>query len=195
VQGVGNNYAPSYAIVGSYSVQGFIIEPVPLRRLALAIASEKGKSLLTWNINTEDSIAELTLEVSADGKLFRPLVRLVNTDSSYSYIHTPLDYVFYRLHARFGNNSNHYSNLVAIKETEAHQRPRLINSFVANGIISVTSPSVFDYFICDMNGRILTKGKLSNGVNAISAAGMINGMYLIRFSDGNDQWTEKLVKQ
>ena len=32
-------------------------------------------------------------------------------------------------------------------------------------------------------------------MNTISAGGMINGMYLLRFSDGNDQWTEKLVKQ
>jgi hypothetical protein len=195
VQGVGNNYAPSYAIVGSYSIHGFIIEPVPLRKLALALASEKGKRLLTWTINTEDSIAEQTLEVSTDGKMFRPLVRLVDTARSYSYAPTTSDNVFYRLHARFGNNSNHYSNLVAIKETDAYYRPRLINSLVANGIISVTSHSVFDYFICDMNGRILKKGRLSSGMNDISAGNMINGMYLIRFTDGNDQWTEKLVKQ
>ena len=195
VQGVGNNYAPSYAIIGSYSVQGSIIAPVPLRKLALAIALEKGKRLLTWTIGTKDSIAEQTLEMSTDGKTFRPLVRLVGTDRSYSYIHTNLGNVFYRIHARFIDNSTHYSNLVSIKETDANYRPRVINSLVANGIISVTSPSVFDYFICDVNGRILKKGKLSNGMNAISTASMINGMYLISFTDGSDQWTEKLVKQ
>jgi hypothetical protein len=51
------------------------------------------------------------------------------------------------------------------------------------------------YAIFDMNGKMLQKGKLSNGMNTISGGGMINGMYLLRFSDGNDQWTEKLVKQ
>ena len=32
-------------------------------------------------------------------------------------------------------------------------------------------------------------------MNTISAGSIINGMYLIRFYDGNAQWTEKLVKQ
>jgi hypothetical protein len=39
------------------------------------------------------------------------------------------------------------------------------------------------------------KGKLSNGMNNISAGSIINGMCLIRFSDGSDEWAEKLVKQ
>jgi hypothetical protein len=51
------------------------------------------------------------------------------------------------------------------------------------------------YAIFDMNGKMLQKGKLSNGMNTISAGSIINGMYLIRFSDGNDEWAEKLVKQ
>jgi hypothetical protein len=51
------------------------------------------------------------------------------------------------------------------------------------------------YAIFDMNGKMLQKGKLSNGMNTISADSIINGMYLIRFSDGNDEWAEKLVKQ
>jgi len=195
VQGVGNVYAPSYAIVGSYSIQGMIIEPVPLRKLALAVASEKGKRLLAWTINTPDSIGQQILEVSTDGKTFRPLVRLLDTVRSYSYTPPLLDNVFYRLHARFGNNDNHYSNVVAIREAAADNRPRLISSLVANGIISVISPSGFSYFICDMNGKLLQKGKLSNGMNTISTVGMINGMYLIRFADENQQWTEKLVKQ
>jgi hypothetical protein len=195
VQGVGNNYAPDYAILGSYSVQGTIIEPVALRKLALAVASEKGKRLLTWTIATQDSIAEQSLEVSTDGQNFRPLARLFNADRSYSYTPTDLDSVFYRLRVTFNNHSNHYSNLVEIRETGLNSRPRLINSLVVNGIISVTSPSVFGYVIFDMNGKILKKGKLSNGMNAISAAGMINGMYIIRFSNGINQWTEKLAKQ
>jgi hypothetical protein len=195
VQGVGNIYAPSYAILGSYSVQGTIIEPVPLRKIALSVASEKGKSLLTWTINTGDSIAEQTLEVSTDGKNFRPLAHPAYTDRSYSYKPVFSDNIIYRLHVRFDNNSNHYSNLVEIKETGENYKPKLVNSLVTNGVISITSPAVFDYAIFDMSGHILKKGKLSNGMNTISAASMIDGMYLIRFYDKNDQWTEKLVKQ
>ena len=195
VQGVGNSYAPIYAILGSYSVKGTIIEPVPLRKLGLAVASEQGKRLLTWTINTNDTIFEQTLEVSTDGKNFRPLVRLVNSDRSYSYTPIMRDSVFYRLRVTFDHNSNHYSNLVEVKETNANDRPRLINSLVSNGSIWVTSPSTFDYTILDLNGKLLKKGQLSNGMNIISASSMINGMYLIRFFDKDDQWTEKFVKE
>jgi hypothetical protein len=195
VQGVGNNYAPTYAILGSYSVQGTIIEPVALRKLALAVASEKGKTLLTWTIDTEQAIAEQVLEVSGDGKNFTPLIHPANSDRSYSYKPINFGNTIYRLHVTYDNNSNHYSNLVAIREADANYRPRLVNSLIANGVISVTSSSVFDYAILDMAGKMLMKGKLSNGINTISAGSMISGMYLIRFTDGHDQWTEKIVKQ
>ena len=194
VQGVGNNYAPSYAILGSYSVQGSIMETT-LHQLLLMIASEKGKNLLTWSVDANDVITDQTLEVSIDGKNFIPLVRLVNTDRSYSYTPTTFNNLFYRLHVRLDNNSNHYSNLVVVSEAHANNRPRLINRLVENEIISVASPAIFDYAIFDMSGKILRKGKLSNGMNVIPAGGMINGMYLISFSDGHEKWTEKFVKQ
>jgi len=194
IQGVGNNYAPSYAIVGSYSVQGSVTEAT-LHQLLLTMASEKGKNLLTWTIDPGDAIADQTLEMSTDGKNFSPLVRLVSTDRSYSYTPTTFNSVIYRLHVRLDNNSNHYSNLVATRETDASYRPKLMNRLVENEIISVISPAVFDYAIFDMNGKILKKGTLANGMNAIPAASMISGMYLIGFSDGTDRWTEKFVKQ
>jgi hypothetical protein len=196
VQGVGNNYAPSYAILGSYSVQGSIIETtLPLHKLQLTGASESGKHILTWSIEADDIITEQILEASIDGKNFTPLAQPANTDRSYSYTPNISGSVIYRLHVRFDNNSNHYSNLVAVKQPDINHRPKLVNSLILNGVISVTSPAVFDYGICDMNGKILRQGRLSNGMNSIAVDKMINGMYLIRFSDGNDQWTEKLVKQ
>jgi len=196
VQGVGNNYAPDYAILGSYSVQGSIIDAtLPIYKSHLTATTEQGKNILTWTIEPNGLITEQTLEVSTDGKNFTPLVKPANKDRSYSYNPPHSDNLIYRLQIRFGNNSNHYSNLVAIKEVSAHYKPKLVNSLVLNGVISVTSPAVFDYAILDMNGKILRKGKLSNGMNSIAAGSMISGMYLIRFSDGEDQWTEKLVKQ
>lgn len=196
VQGVGNNYAPSYAILGSYSVQGSTIETtLPLHKLQLNGTSEKGRHILTWTIEADDIIAGQILEVSTDGKNFTQLAQPANTDRSYSYKTGNSGNVIYRLHVTFDNKSNHYSNLVAIRQTESNYKPNLVNSLVVNGVISVTSPAVFDYAIFEMNGKMLKKGKLSPGMNTIPAASIINGIYLIHFSDGSAQWTEKLVKQ
>jgi hypothetical protein len=49
--------------------------------------------------------------------------------------------------------------------------------------------------IIDITGKILCKGKLINGINNIQAAGMTGGMYLIRFSDDSQQWTDKFIRQ
>lgn len=196
VQGVGNNYAPSYAILGSYSVQGSIIETtLPLRKFQLAGASENGKHILTWTIDADEIIAEQILEVSTDGKNFTPLVEPGNTVRSYSYKPLTSSNLIYRLHVRFDNNSNHYSNLVVIRQTGTGYQPAVVNNLVVKGSISITSPAAFDYAIFDMNGKMLKSGRLSNGLNAISTDSMISGMYVIRFSDGYDQWTEKFVKQ
>ena len=89
-------------------------------------------------------------------------------------------------------NSN---NIVTIRLPNDNAKPKLVNSLVTNGAITITSPGNFDYYLADLNGRILNKGKLSAGMTTVNANNMVNGMYIIRFTDGIDQWTEKLVKQ
>jgi hypothetical protein len=195
IEGVGNAYAPDYAITGSYSVQGEIAQStLPLHKLELRGSSGKGRHLLNWTIEADEKITEQVLESSTDGKNFTPLVQPDTDARSYSYIPEKQGSMIYRLHVMFDNNNNDYSNTILIKSSGS-ERPKLVNSLVTNGIIIVTSPSTFDYTLIDLNGGILSKGKLSNGTNTISATGFINGMYLIRFSDGGQQWTEKLVKQ
>ena len=61
--------------------------------------------------------------------------------------------------------------------------------------MSVTSPAGFDYAVFDLNGKVMNKGKLENGMNTITISSMIRGMYLIRYTNSDQQWTEKLVKQ
>jgi hypothetical protein len=140
-------------------------------------------------------MTEQTLEVSTDGKNFSTLTKPGNADRSYSYRPDNTSGAIYRLYAEFEDGSHYYSNIVAIKQPTNTYKPKLVNSLVTNDIITVTSPAVFDYSLFDLSGKVLNKGKLENGMNTINANGMISGMYLIRFTDGNQQWTEKLVKQ
>ena len=196
IEGVGNTYAPDYAIIGSYSVQGQIAEsPLPLRKLQLKGAFNKGRYILNWTIDADEKISEQVLESSTDGQTFTPLVQADTGLRSYNYTPETQGTMLYRLHVLFENNSNSYSNTVIIKPAGDMSRPKLINSLVTNGTILITSPSTLDYSLIDLNGKILNKGKLSNGMNTLAANDMINGMYLIRFSSGDQQWTEKLVKQ
>lgn len=197
VEGIGNTYASSYGILGQYSIQGELLEnaPLPLRKLELKGTFNQDKHILNWNIVADENITEQILEVSADGKNFSPLTKPGAAERSYTYRPVTTNTSLYRVYVELDNGSHYYSNIVAIKQPADNYKPKLINSLVTNGLITVTSPAIFDYSLFDLNGRILNKGKLENGMNSINASGMIKGVYLIRFTDGSQQWTEKLVKQ
>jgi len=197
VEGVGNTYAPNYAILGSYSVQGELIENavLPLHKLELKGTFNQDKHILNWTLDADETATEQILEVSTDGKNFSQLVQPANDDRSYTYRPGNPGAALYRLYAEFDNGSRYYSNIVAIKPPNDNYKPKVVNSLVTNEIITVTSPASFDYTLFDLNGKVLNKGKLSNGMNSIHTTGMINGIYLIRFTDKDQQWTEKLVKQ
>lgn len=196
VEGTGNTYAPDYAIMGAYSVQGELFStPLPLHKLDLTGTFDKDNYILNWTVQADESVTKQIIEVSTDGKNFSPLTQPDNADRSYSYRPTSISAALYRIYAELDNGGHYYSNIVAIRPATNNYKPKLLNTLVTSGVISVTSPSIFDYCLLDLSGKVLAKGKVENGMNSINANGMIPGMYLIRFTDGNQQWTEKLVKQ
>ncbi|MGZ8558928.1 MAG: T9SS type A sorting domain-containing protein [Chitinophagaceae bacterium] len=60
--------------------------------------------------------------------------------------------------------------------------------------ITVISPGNYNYSIIDFNGKTIISGRLLNGINNINA-GMVIGMYVIRFKNNDQQWTDKLLRQ
>jgi hypothetical protein len=196
VEGKGNVYAPNYASLGSYSLQGQLIQtPLPVHKLELKGTYNQDRRILNWEIVADETITEQILEVSTDGRNFAQLVQPVNTDRAYSYRPNNTATALYRLSVRFDNNSQYYSNIVTIKQATDNLKPKLVNTLVTTNMVTVTSPGIFDYLLFDLNGRVLNKGKLANGMNTINMGMMASGIYLIRFTDGDQQWTEKFVKQ
>jgi dual-action HEIGH metallo-peptidase len=196
IEGTGNTYAPNYAIMGAYSLQGQLIStPLPLHKLQLKGTFQKDNRILDWTVQADETLTKQVVEVSTDGKNFSKLTEPDNTDRSYSYRPTTSGAALYRIYAEFDNGGHYYSNIVAIKPSGTNYKPKVLNTLVSNGVITVSSPSLFDYSLLDLAGKVLARGKVENGMNSISASGMIRGMYLIQFMNGEEQYTEKLVKQ
>ena len=197
VEGKGNMYAPNYASLGSYSLQGEnILTPLPVHKLQLKGTFSQERHILNWEIVADETITNQLLEISHDGRNFVPLFQPLSSERSYSYKPINTATALYRLSVMFDNGSHYYSNVVAIKTPTDNTRPKLLNSLVTNGSLIISSPGNFDYYLIDLNGKILNKGKLATGMNAIDAHLFVSGMYFIRYTDGsNEQWIEKLVKQ
>ncbi|HYM93909.1 MAG TPA: T9SS type A sorting domain-containing protein, partial [Chitinophagaceae bacterium] len=197
VEGKGNIYAPNYASLGSYSLQGAmkINTTLPLRKLELHGSTNSDKHQLNWLIDADEQVIKQIVEVSTDGITFSPLTQPENIARSYAYTPLVSGTLLYRLNVTFDNGRQYYSNIVTLKQFDITPRPQLKGNLVTTGNIIVSSPGNFNYTIFDFNGKVTNKGQLTNGTNNIHASAMIPGMYMIRFDNGRQQWTDKLVRQ
>ena len=197
IEGKGNIYAPNYASLGSYSLQGTFTPngSLPLRRLELHGTLNGDKHQFDWLIDADERVAQQVLEISTDGRTFIPVIQSPNDARSFIYKPYVTTTAQYRLSVTFDNGRQYYSNIVTLHQTGPKLRPQLISNFINTGTITVSSPGDFSYSIFDYTGKIRVKGQLTNGINTIMATGMAGGMYIIRFANGVDQWTDKLVRQ
>lgn len=199
VEGKGNLYAPNYASLGSYSLQGQLIGngtgALPLRRLELHGAQNGDKHQFGWLIDADEAIAEQTLEISTDGRTFTPLVEPSNDTRSYIYRPSTTATVQYRLNVVFDNGRRNYSNIITVRENDASPRPKLVSNLITNNTIHVSSPGNFNYTLIDFSGKTIASGQLVNGINVIDAGVLIRGMYVVRYYGNNQQWTDKLLRQ
>jgi hypothetical protein len=194
IEGRGNLYAPNYASLGSYSLQGtFLASTLPLRRLELTGSLNGDQHHLSWIIDADEQVTKQILEVSTDGRNFSALNE--PSVNARTYMYTPnAGTVQYRLNVTFDNGHQYYSNIVTLRKTGSIVRPVLVTNLVYNSTVSVSSPGNYSYTIYDFNGKTVNKGQLTNGMNHINAA-QISGIYLVRFSNGIEVWTDKFVRQ
>jgi hypothetical protein len=198
IEGKGNQFAPSYASLGSYSLQGNISaasNPLPLRRLQLNAAQNGDLHQISWEIEADEEVIEQTLEVSTDGRNFHKLVQPSNTDRSYSYRPSTSNITQYRISVVFDNGRQHYSNVVSVRPDRSNPRPKVTGNLISSGNIYVSSPGNYSYSIFDFNGKVVKRGQLINGINNISASDLQRGMYMIRFIGDSQQWNDKLLLQ
>ncbi len=197
IEGKGNIYAPNYASLGSYSLNGAFTagNPLPLRRLELTGQLLGDQHKLNWLIDADEQVVEQILEISTDGTNFRPVTIPANEARSFTYRPYVAGTAQYRMNVSFDNGRQHYSNIVTLRQTGATPRPRLVSNLAEHNSISVTSPGGYDYFVYDLNGKSITRGKLVMGANNIELPGIVNGMYMIRYVNGSELWMEKFVRQ
>ena len=191
VEGRGNVNAPNYASLGSYSLQGnFIDGALPLRRLELHGALNNDEHLLNWIIDADEQVTKQILEISSDGRNFTAMTESPVASRSYAYRPNISGTVQYRLNVTFENGRQYYSNIITLRKTGVFTGPKLISNLINSSTIEVSSPGVYSYSIYDLNGKTLVQGKLANGSNIINTGSITSGMYIVRFSNGTEQWME-----
>lgn len=191
----GNEYAPNYAMLGSYSMDVNITSiALPVHKLELKATAANNRHNLAWEIVADENVVEQTLETSADGRDFQPLSPVSAAARTYSAQPTKAASHYYRVRVLFDNGRTHYSNVAVLRGSQAVSKPFLVGNMI-NSNITVSSPSAFDYTIFDMNGRQVSKGRLVQGLNTLSAGFMTNGMYILHYTSNGEQFSEKFMKK
>lgn len=196
VEGKGNQYAPNYASLGSYSLAGrATLSPVlAMRRLELRGDTNGDKHVLNWLIDADEAISSQVLEISTNGRTFVPFYTAGNNERSYTYRPHHNSPVQYRVNVLFEHGRRYYSNIITLHPNN-NAVPTLLTSVTSTGTVAVSSPGQYQYVITDIAGRAMTRGVLKNGVNYIEVPNMNAGLYMVRVADNTQQWTYKFIRQ
>ncbi len=196
VEGRGNLYAPAYASLGSYALQARIeaSNPLPLRTLELSGTLQGDKHQLGWLIDADEQVVKQEIEVSTDARNFVLLAAPSPDSRSYIYRPAVAGTARYRLKVLFDNGREYYSNVITIRHDGAIAGPRLVSNVITGSEIRVSSPGNFSYQVFDYSGKTVAKGSLVAGTSNIPVTQAGSGLYIIRFSNNDNQWTDKLLK-
>lgn len=195
IQGKGNAYASEYASLGSYTLNATFSEGglLPLQKFALKGNVFNGFSNLSWEIISDETVIKQSVEVSSGNKPFEEVGYPDMASRSFSHQLNAEGNVYYRIKALMSNGRIYYSNVISLR-SKADGNPRLLSNMIMQNL-SISSPAVFDYQVVDMNGRIYQKGRLVKGLNTINSSQVSKGIYFIIFNNGEQQFSEKFIKQ
>jgi hypothetical protein len=196
IDGKGNIYAPEYGSLGSYSLQATFTEGniLPIRRLELRGRLDGDLHTLNWMIEADEQVIKQVIEVSANGINFIALDQPGNALRTYSYRPPDTRPLLYRMHVTLDNSKEYYSNVIAIRPDKS-AKPQLIGNAISNSSLVVNSPGICQYQVIDQKGSMLSKGKIEKGYTSINTGIVTSGVYIIRFTDGEQQWSEKFFKR
>ncbi|HLG38124.1 MAG TPA: zinc-dependent metalloprotease [Chitinophagaceae bacterium] len=195
VEGKGNIYAPEYASLGSYSLQGFYFPETisAINPIELYGRTDREIHQLNWLIKKKEPVSKQVIEVSNDGRNFYPLYIPASNERTYQYQPKENKPLQYRIHVTLSDKKEYYSNSISIRQGTV-SAPQLIGNIINGTSVSVSSPGNFQYLIIDPGGKTIWKGSVQNGFSSISTGNLTPGMYLIRFSNEEYSRTEKFLK-
>jgi hypothetical protein len=195
VKGTGNAFAPNFASLGSYSIDATMVDvTLPVHKLELKATADNNRHKLDWEIVADENVVSQTVEVATDGASFSPVATVTAAARNFQYLPAKASTLYYRLNVTFDDGRQYYSNVAALRSTSAGSKPQLIGNMVSS-TLAVNSPAGFAYAITDLSGRTVGRGQLTQGLNQLPTGFLTNGLYLLRFSNNQEQYTEKFMKQ
>ena len=195
IDGVGNGYTTEYGSLGPYLIAAEEIDftILPLRKLVLSGTIQQDMHKLNWTIDADETIQQLVVEVSNDGRNFTPLAETASDALYYNYRPASSSPVIYRLNVKFNDGHQYYSNMITLRNQGNIYKPQIMGNIISNGELRINSPGNYLYTVYSVNGNRLASGRLSNGINQVQHTQITKGVYVIKYSNDQEEWSEKFI--
>lgn len=192
IEGTSNANLPEYGSLGYYSLQGIVGTILPVNKLVLKGRTADGLHLLSWDIDTDEKITEISMETSVDGTTFTKLINIQPGSLSYS-VRQPRRSAYYRIRLQTGEDrSINYSNVIFLREGAINNL--LIQNKIVTNTLIIEAASDGLYELIDAKGQITSKGRIRSGNNLISTSQLPKGLFFLRTHANNQVQSYKLIK-
>ncbi len=188
VDGVGNRFAGEYGSLGSYSITGTFKTP-NAPKVVLSGKTQFGKDMLEWKTTSYDETISEQLEFSTDGIVFTDINVLATIVKSTSLSSGVYQNRYYRVKSTLSSDKTVYSNILLLSNTGFE-----VATLVQSQLV-VHANQMYTYILSDMNGRIVSKGNGSMGLNRTNISSLSSGAYIITLIVEGQKTSRRILKQ
>jgi hypothetical protein len=166
---------------------------------------------LNWSVADEINMKGYEIEKADNNNIFKPVgfMNAHNDLKNQSYAYTDVNAftfsptVQYRLKQIDNDGTIQYSRVIPVKSLSALSDLVFANPF-SNALrmqLNIANPSMVSINIYDMKGSLVASEKpamynsASNSIVVSSTAALNTGVYVLKLSVGNEQFSYKIVKQ
>lgn len=194
IDGVANQNTTDYNSIGFYTISGGLDAVLPVTKLSLKGNRDRNTHKLSWEFETDEPVNTTIIEGSSNGIDFKTLATLSPTVTRYN--HNPLGTgsIYYRIKMLAGqDNTPYYSNIISLEYATRGKVELMGNVIQGNALVNVSGNYTYD--LMDETGRLLQRGKLSDGYNTVTISSTRKGLMLMKVYSESEQTLFKLIRQ
>jgi hypothetical protein len=100
---------------------------------------------------------------------------------------------YYRVKVQTEDETTAYSNVVALNNTWSEKVT--LQSNVVQSVARINASGEYAYQLFDETGRLLAKGKITNGLNEVPLQTAKQGIVILKIFNQGEQYHFRIIKQ
>jgi hypothetical protein len=193
VDGAGNQNVSDYGSVGLYALSGSL-ENIPVTQsVSLKGDVRRNINVIKWDVETGPQVRTTYIEYSLDGRFYMPFMDVPQNTTTYAHKVTASGVTYYRVKVQTEDETTAYSNVVALNNTWTEKVT--LQSNVVQSVARINASGEYAYQLFDETGRLLAKGKITNGLNELPLQTAKQGIVILKIFNQGEQYHFRIIKQ